>query len=486
MGTRRERKRRFKKIYRTCKRTAFAYLQAKNYEGALSIVSVAANFMYNVNLVYVDKELEQIIYESACQYISFDQSGMQLNEEVVAFYDEFGLDNRGLALIYLEAFLSKGYHVMYITRAGKEIPRIQKLLGGDGRSSVYYIERASYKEETGFVLQIIKDSGAKAFFVYDLPSGITGSLAAHALKGSGVASFKINLTDHAFWLGAEATDFFIEFRDYGANISSQYRNISRKKLLKLPYYPQVNEEMEFQGFPFKINENTKVVFSGGALYKTYSVDGLYYYMVEEILKRYDEVIFWYAGKGNTTEFDNLIEKYPDRIFRTDERKDLFQILRHCYFYLSTYPITGGLMGQYAVNAGRIPVTLLRHEECHLVLENASGLGCEFYSASEVLDFIDRIMRDDGFLELKEKYIEENVLVIGKNVFADNLQQILEKKQSSFSMEIQKVELGSYSNIFVDNFDEKKIPKLLWVRRTKKLKKFKKAFSKKGMVKYGMR
>lgn len=246
------------------------------------------------------------------------------------------------------------------------------------------------------------------------------------------------------------------------------------------------KEMEFQGFPFKINENTKVVFLGGALYKTYSVDGIYYYMVEEIVKRYDEVIFWYAGKGNTTEFDNLFEKYPGRIFRIDERKDLFQILRHWYFYLSTYPITGGLMGQYAVNAGRIPVTLLRHEECHLVLENVSGLGCEFYSASEVLDFIDRIMRDDGFLEVKEKYIEENVLVIGKNMFADNLQQVLVKKQSYFSMEIQKVELGSYSNIFVDNFDEKKIPKLLWVRRTKKLKKFKKAFSKKRMGKYGMR
>ncbi|HBI60610.1 MAG TPA: hypothetical protein DDY31_05280, partial [Lachnospiraceae bacterium] len=68
---------------------------------------------------------------SAYQYISFDQSGIQMKEKVVAFYDEFGLDNRGLALIYLEALLSKGYHVVYITRAGKKIPRIEKLLGGD-------------------------------------------------------------------------------------------------------------------------------------------------------------------------------------------------------------------------------------------------------------------------------------------------------------------------------------------------------------------
>lgn len=204
------------------------------------------------------------------------------------------------------------------------------------------------------------------------------------------------------------------------------------------------------------------------------------------MKRYDEVIFWYAGKGDTTEFDNLIKKYPGRVYRTDERKDLFQILEHCYFYLSTYPITGGLMGQYAVGAGKIPVTLLKHEECHLVLENMSGLECEYYCVSDVLAFIERIMHDDGYLGMQKKYMQENVLVIEKNVFADNLQKIIEKKQSSFFMEVQKVEMGSYSNIFIDNYDEKNISKLLWVRRTKKLKKFKKAFSKKGMGNYGMR
>lgn len=265
MQTRRGRRKRFKKVYHTCKRVALAYFHEKKYESALSIVSVAANFMYNINLIYVDNDFEGIIHESARQYISFEQNGMQMEEKVVAFYDEFGLDNRGLALLYLEALLSKGFHVVYMTRAGKKIPRIEKLLGEDEESSIYYIKRAAYKEETEFVLQAIKDSGARAFFVYDLPSGIVGSLAAHALRGSGVTSYKINLTDHAFWLGAEATDYFIEFRDYGADISSQYRHIPRGKLLKLPYYPQMNTEIEFRGFPFEVNENTKVVFREGTV-----------------------------------------------------------------------------------------------------------------------------------------------------------------------------------------------------------------------------
>ncbi|HBI60609.1 MAG TPA: hypothetical protein DDY31_05275, partial [Lachnospiraceae bacterium] len=70
MEIRRKRKKRFKKIYRTCKRVAHVYFQDKKYESALSVISVAANFMYNINLVYVDKDFEDIIYSSAYQYIS--------------------------------------------------------------------------------------------------------------------------------------------------------------------------------------------------------------------------------------------------------------------------------------------------------------------------------------------------------------------------------------------------------------------------------
>lgn len=483
---RKKKKKRLKKIYNVCKRTAFSYFQDQKYESALSIISVAATFMYKVNMIYVDKDFEHVIRESANRYISFDKSALQVKEKTVAFYDEFGLEYRGLALIYLEALLSKGYRIIYFTRDGKKIPGIEKMLRENGKGNIYYIERASYKEETEFVLQTVKASGAKALFIYDLPGGIVGSLAAHALRGSGVISYKINLTDHAFWLGAEATDFFIEFRDYGANISVQYRHIPKEKLLKLPYYPQIDEEIEFQGFPFELKEDTKVVFSGGALYKTYSKDKLYYYMVEELVKKYDEVVFWYAGKGDTTEFDNLIARYPGRIFRTEERKDLFQVLKHCHFYLSTYPITGGLMGQYAACAGKVPVTLLKHEECHLLLENIQALECEYYSVSDVLLFIEKIMLEDGYLRMLEKYIQENDLVVKKDMFQENLQKIIEMNDSSFLFKYYKVELGSYSNIFIDNFDEEKISKLLWVRRTKKLKKFRRAFLKRGMRSYGMR
>ena len=37
-------------------------------------------------------------------------------------------------------------------------------------------------------------------------------------------------------------------------------------------------------------------------------------------------------------------------------------LEKSYFYLSTYPICGGLMFQYAASAGKVPVTLKYDED----------------------------------------------------------------------------------------------------------------------------
>ena len=70
MEQRRRKKKRFKKIYNVCKRTAFSYFQEQKYESTLSIISVAATFMYKVNMIYVDKDFENIIRESANRYIS--------------------------------------------------------------------------------------------------------------------------------------------------------------------------------------------------------------------------------------------------------------------------------------------------------------------------------------------------------------------------------------------------------------------------------
>ena len=65
----------------------------------------------------------------------------------------------------------------------------------------------------------------------------------------------------------------------------------------------------------------------------------------------------------------IIRKYPGRAFLTAERKDLFQVMEHCFFYLNTFPLVGGLMMQYAVAAEKIPLTLRYNNDGSGILIN---------------------------------------------------------------------------------------------------------------------
>lgn len=121
------------------------------------------------------------------------------------------------------------------------------------------------------------------FFFYSFPNDVVGVTSLNILEGK-VTRYQINLTDHAFWLGARCIDKCIEFRDYGANVSAKYRGISKNIIAKLPFYPIVNKDISFQGFPFQIVKGQKVVFSGGALYKTFGGQNKYYDIIDNILK----------------------------------------------------------------------------------------------------------------------------------------------------------------------------------------------------------
>ena len=110
----------------------------------------------------------------------------------------------------------------------------------------------------------------------------------------------------------------------------------------IPFYPIIQYEKEFQGFPFEVKAGQKVIFSGGGLYKTIGGGNKYYQMVDRILEEYEDAIFWYAGIGDDSEMKKIISKYPDRAYLTAERTDLYQVIEHCHFYLSTYPMWGGV------------------------------------------------------------------------------------------------------------------------------------------------
>ena len=64
----------------------------------------------------------------------------------------------------------------------------------------------------------IQDEKTGHFFFYSYPDDVVATSVMNAYDGI-LRRYQVNLTDHAFWLGAKPVDICIEFRDYGAIVS---------------------------------------------------------------------------------------------------------------------------------------------------------------------------------------------------------------------------------------------------------------------------
>lgn len=396
------------KIIRKLKNGIDSEIKRKNYNNALELISNCANLIYQTNLYYVDSYLENKIKFIANQLeISIP---ITINNEVVIFYDGFGLNERGLSQIYVKA-LCKIKNVVYVTYEDRknEIPDILKILR-EHNCNVFFIkrERKSYIEQINELIHVIRKQNPSDFFFYSFPNDVVGVVCLNLISNK-VKRYQINLTDHAFWLGVQSIDKCIEFRDYGASISKKYRKLNPTALVKIPFYPIINKDVEFQGFPFEVSDNQKIVFSGGALYKTFGGKGKYYQIIDYILKNYNDVIFWYAGNGDNRKLMELKKKYPDRLYHTSERTDLFQVLRQCRFYLSTYPISGGLMYQYSALAGIVPVSLKYDDDADGYLLNQDNLNLNFDNLNDLFIEIDKLLKYDNYFEDRKIVMQHSVI-----------------------------------------------------------------------------
>lgn len=61
------------------------------------------------------------------------------------------------------------------------------------------------------------------------PWAMEAITAFHAFPN--VRKYLINLTDHAFWLGTSCTDYLVEFRNYGINVSRSKRGLPLSAIL---------------------------------------------------------------------------------------------------------------------------------------------------------------------------------------------------------------------------------------------------------------
>lgn len=428
----------------------------KEYDAALSLISLSADLLYASNVYYMDEELENDLIEISESLIPHDQVSTNDERDVVIFYDGFGLNVRGLSLIYLRVLCPRK-KIFYITyeHAKGNIPDIVEVVDSHG-GKCFYLGEGRKADQIAELFSLVKAIRPSQFFFCSVHNDVVGTTLLYAMHGC-FHRYQINLTDHGFWLGAKAFDTCIEFRDLGANISRQYRGIQKEKLCMIPFYPQINYKAEFQGFPFPVEAGQKIVFSGGSFYKTIGKENLYYQMVDYLLSNHPDVIFWYAGDGHASDrkiLDKILTRYPGRAFLTKEREDLYQILQRCCFYLSTYPWAGGLMFQYAAKANKIPLTLYYDEHTKGCLIDEDKLGIGFDSIGEVEAEMDRLLTDEPYRRKKESVLSDHV--ISEDAFAEEVSRLIGQEEMTFSIKWHDVETSHFRKLYLESLTSKAV------------------------------
>lgn len=221
--------------------------------------------------------------------------------------------------------------------------------------------------------------------------------------------------------------------DLRARAPRDRRRVEETRILYQPYYPVVDYDVPFAGYPFARAAGDFIIFSGGFLYKTMDAAGTYYRLVGTLLARFPQVKFWYAGFGDDSGLRTLMERYPGRVFHTTERKDLYQILKNIDMYLSTCPQGGGLMTQYAALAGKPPYILDYNGFHHGFLLHEEELGIHFCDYDACLAELSRYIGDAAYRQQKDALLMSRARLIDADAFRANLQEIMAHGKSRYPL-----------------------------------------------------
>ncbi len=455
----------------------------KDYVQTLSYLRFLSHLYWESNYKMTSDTVEEITAKTAYQILG-DTTIENADKHRVCFYDFFGLYDRGLAMIYLHALIGLGYYVDYIIYEFVPMQyKFQEIFGNDQSVCCKVIPRCGIVDRMRILQKYLKESSASSFFFYSVPDDVAGAGVFSTIKGK-CLRYLIDLTDHAYWLGKCAADYIVGFRNYGYNIALQYRKIDSEKLLILPFYPDSREMYAFEGLPFD-DRKRRFVFSGGSIYK---IDGatnnLYEEIVRHILDQDSNMCFVYAGNGKSEILDRIKQGYPDRFYQIDERKDLDALLQRAYIYLSTYPLGGGVLTQFACKNGCIPITFcdepngITDPKTYLI--NPDKVHFSFYRKEDLFSEIDKLIHDNQYYDEAKKNLKD--LVITKEEFQEQLQCILLRQRTKYQGIYESLNMTKFLDIYKKRFDYDRYSETICKSRNKYLYKHYPLIFFKGVIK----
>lgn len=442
-------------VFCKIKSLALREFENKNYEASLKHIETAAEIAYNFNWIYTDEELENLLINISNSIILEKKPFIPIEGKVV-FYDVFALDNRGLTQQYLRALISWGVELLFIfeghdlTHSKQIISEIQSYPKGE----LFVIDKSlSRLEKIKCVYnKIIDFKPEKAFLHLQPSSSVAVTVWNHFDE---VTRYQINLTDHAFWLGVKCIDYCLEFRDYGCTVSSEKRKLPKDKLLIQPYYP-ILDCQPFIGLPSQIPTDSIKIFTGGSYYKMYGKSDMFFTLLKLLFDLNPKVVLLLAGHGDDAPIKKFIydNDFQNRLFILGSRPDITHVFESCDIYLCTYPISGGLMGQYAARLAK-PILSYSSDDlrCNFLegfinFNSTSNFKITHTSLNSFKVEALKLIENKSYRAVLGSQNKKNI--ISEKEFSEHLKKLVTSNKMEIPFKHEVINYVAFSNLYIEN------------------------------------
>ena len=441
-------------VYGDIIRSAYRNYAKSRIKEALKDIATASRWAYEFNHIYTDSDADQLlkkISEACIDAIRIDEP----RADHCVMINSFLCDNRGLSQQYLRAMMSQNMQILVVhTKRGGRVEEYKDTMAelyAYGKAKIIsYDKRIDVIEQARKIVAEIDSFSPANIFFHLAPWDVVALIACSAVNGA--KKYNINLTDHAFWLGASFFDHNLEFRPYGMTVSLEKRGIEKDKELALPYYPITPMSSEFVGLPITPDNAIKVL-TGGAIYKMLGKDDIFFKMMERILSISPNVYILVAGFDKNSYFEEKITKLSggERIQLIGVRNDIDAVFEHCDIYLGTYPISGGLMTQYAAKHA-LPV-IAYHEEgdvMNAIEEVLNYYQNDFKSFTDLEKFTlysERLIKSEDFRKSQGKLLKDGMM--DEKRFNYEFANILINHTTSFEWRLDDIDYEAFFETYLD-------------------------------------
>ena len=412
--------------YRTLKKTSFILFKLHLFSIGFLVLEYALNLALQFPFLhsYCDDEVEDALIRVIKNRENSTRS-KGLNSTCVVLYASRLIERGALTKQYFDYLLKRENTILLI------LPTLHK---SDTKTTLFRQAMESPKVEVfvpntsvlskkySRILDKISRFKPYRVFIHMDPIDIVGFMVFSSLDTP--KKFYIVHNDHTFWLGKNCADYFIEFRSFGLQVSSHRRQISSKKLILNKFYP-ILDSVEFVGLPSLVDGKIVGLIAGNLDKILMDPDRKWLKIVVEVLKSYQDLVIVIAGAGASDLLMKFIESnsMQNRMIFLGYRNDYTELVKNVDLVLATYPLTGGLIAQYAAAFHKPIVGYSSLELCSVNEINELFHYCDgpvvFTSKDDYLNAIRKII-----FSIRKNDAVSNNEPMTELLFEDNLRRTL--------------------------------------------------------------